>query len=107
MLNRVLIYVKGVMHYGLYPRKSVSSTIHVFVNLNWVGNPNDRKSTSGFVVFFGNNLVSYACRKQRTVARSSTKAKYKSLAYVSAEITWLISPLKDLHVSFEQPPKLV
>lgn len=54
--------------------------------------------------FFRNNLVSWACRKQRAVARSSTE--YKAIADMSVEVTWLISLLTELRVSFEAPLKL-
>ncbi|XP_019153461.1 PREDICTED: uncharacterized protein LOC109149925 [Ipomoea nil] len=59
--------------------------IHAYSDSDWAGNPNDRKSTSDFVVFLGSKLISWVCRKQRTVARSSTEAEYKNLADVSAE----------------------
>ncbi|XP_019198267.1 PREDICTED: uncharacterized protein LOC109192128 [Ipomoea nil] len=84
-LKRVLWYVNGTLHLGLKITSSPSVDIHAYSDSNWAGNPDDRKSTYGFAVFFGTNLVSWVCRKQRTVAHSSTEAEYKGLADVSAE----------------------
>ncbi|XP_031095206.1 uncharacterized protein LOC115999498 [Ipomoea triloba] len=56
----------------------------------------DQKSTSGFVVFLGSNMVSWVCRKQHIVAWSSTEAEYKGLANVVVEVTWIVSLLREL-----------
>ncbi|XP_019166886.1 PREDICTED: uncharacterized protein LOC109162655 [Ipomoea nil] len=106
MLKRVLRYVKGTLHFGIFIRPSSSVAVHAFSDSDWAGDPADRKSTSGFAVFLGGNLISWSCRKQRTVARSSTEAEYKALADVSAEVTWLVSLLHELGVSLAAPPTL-
>ncbi|XP_019162223.1 PREDICTED: uncharacterized protein LOC109158784 [Ipomoea nil] len=74
MLKRVLGYVKGTLHFGLFIRLSSSLVVHAFSDSDWAGDPNDRKFTSGFAVFLGGNLISWSWQKQRTVARSSTEA---------------------------------
>ncbi|XP_019196315.1 PREDICTED: uncharacterized protein LOC109190296 [Ipomoea nil] len=90
-LKRVLCYVNGTLNIGLHVSASNSLDIHAYSDSDWAGNPDDQKFTSGFDIFLGKNLISWVCRKQRTVARSSTEAKYKGLADVSAEVTWLVS----------------
>ncbi|XP_019155248.1 PREDICTED: uncharacterized protein LOC109152129 [Ipomoea nil] len=92
MVKRVLRYNKGTLHYGLRFSPSSSSDIHAYSDSDWAGCPVDRKSTSGYAVFLGSNLVSWLSRKQRTVARSSTEAEYKALADVAAEVTWMMEP---------------
>ncbi|XP_031106128.1 uncharacterized protein LOC116010755 [Ipomoea triloba] len=106
MLKRVIRYVKGTLHYGLHVTKSLSSELHAFSDSDWTGNPDDRKSTSGFAVYFGSNLVSWSCRKQRTVARLSTEAEYKALMDVTAEVTWLVSLLKEIGLPARSVPRL-
>ncbi|XP_031120907.1 uncharacterized protein LOC116024148 [Ipomoea triloba] len=106
LLKRVLRYVKGTLDMGLRVTPSSHSTLHAYSDSNWAGCPIDRKSTSGYAVFFGTNLISWVSRKQRTVARSSTEAEYKGLADVAAEVTWLVSLLKELHLHSGSPATL-
>lgn len=105
-LKRVLPYVKGTMEFGLRFRKSSISDLHAFSYFDWAGYPTNRKSTSGFSIFLGTNLISWVCKKQKTVAMSSTKAKYKALADVAAEVTWVVSLLRELGVGSLSVPKL-
>jgi histone deacetylase 1/2 len=63
--------------------------VSAFSDADWVGCPDDRRSTRGFVVFLGPNLISWCAKKQATVSRLSTEAEYKSLANATAEVMWI------------------
>ncbi|XP_019154689.1 PREDICTED: uncharacterized protein LOC109151225 [Ipomoea nil] len=106
MLKRVLHYVKGTITHGLRLSVSSSSDVHAYSDSDWAGCPMDRKSTSGYAVFLGSNLVSWVSRKQRTAARSSTEAEYKGLADVAAEVTWVMSLLGELGLQSRNPATL-
>ena len=55
----------------------------------------------GFCVFLGDSLVSWKFKKQQTVSRSSTEAKYRSMAVAMAvcEVVWLLHLLRDFQVA--------
>ncbi|XP_019168921.1 PREDICTED: uncharacterized protein LOC109164829 [Ipomoea nil] len=103
--KRVLRYVNGTLSYSLHIRKSELRELYAFSDSDWAGCHDDRKSTSGYVVFHGSNLVSWVCKKQKTVARSSTEA-YKGLADVCAEVIWVLSLLREIGVTGISIPKL-
>ncbi|GJU85793.1 putative RNA-directed DNA polymerase [Tanacetum coccineum] len=73
---------------------------------DWAGCPDDHRSTGGFAIYLGSNLVSWSARKQRTVSRSSTESEYKALADTVAELTWLESLLRELRVPVKSIPIL-
>jgi hypothetical protein len=54
--------------------------VNGFSNADWAGCLDDRRSTRGFAIFLGSNLVSWSAWMQPTVSRSSTDAEYKALA---------------------------
>jgi histone deacetylase 1/2 len=79
-VKRILRYLQGTVSLGLRLNKSASILVSAFSDVDWAGCPDDRRSTGGFAVFFGSNLISWSARKQATVSRSSTEAEYKALA---------------------------
>lgn len=81
-----------------YIQKSSSTLVSAFSDADWAGSVDDRKSTGGFAIFLGSNLVSWSARKQATVSRSSTESEYKALANATAEIMWIQTLLKELQV---------
>ena len=87
-VKRILRYLNGTSNYGIHFKPGL---IHLqsYSDADWAGDPNDRRFTSGFVIFLGSNPISWASNKQHTVSRSSTEAKYRALAITTAEIAWI------------------
>ena len=105
-VKRILRYLQGTQSHGLKLCKSDSMLVSAFSDANWAGCPDDRRSTGGFVVFLGGNLISWSARKQATVSRSSTEAEYKALANATAEIIWVQNLLTELGVSHPRAASL-
>ena len=49
-----------------------------FTNLDWVGDPDDRKSTAGYVFIMGSGPVTWACKKEQAIALSSAEVEYQA-----------------------------
>jgi hypothetical protein len=86
----------GTTSLGLRLSKSTSTMVSAFSDADWADCPDDRRSTCGFAVFLGSNLISWTARKQPTVSRSSKEAEYKALANATAEVIWVQTLLTEL-----------
>lgn len=101
LVKRILRYVRGTLDYGLRLFRSSSMDLVAYSDADWAGCPDTRKSTSGYCVFLGNNLVSWSSKRQATVSRSSAEAEYRGVANAVAESCWLRQLLLELH----RPPR--
>ncbi|KAF5475499.1 hypothetical protein F2P56_007299, partial [Juglans regia] len=98
-VKRILRYVKGTLHFGLTFRPSAASgDIVAYSDVDWAGCPDTRRSTSGYSIYLGDNLVSWSAKKQPTVFRSSCESEYRALATTAIELLWLTHLLHDLKV---------
>lgn len=104
-IKRILHYVSGSISYGLTFNSSSSLVLSAFSDVDWAGCSDDRRSTGGFAVFIGENLISGHAKKQATVSQSSTEAEYKDLANATTELIWAQSLLCELGVP--QPEVLI
>ncbi|XP_070662215.1 uncharacterized mitochondrial protein AtMg00810-like [Malus domestica] len=104
-IKRILRYLKGTLSVGMsYTRGDL--LLKAFSDADWAGDPNDRRSTTGLVVFLGNNPISWSSKKQQTVSRSSTEAEYRAMSTTSVELDWIQQLLEFLHVQPARPPVL-
>ncbi|KAM1712874.1 hypothetical protein ACFX12_023700 [Malus domestica] len=103
--KRILRFLKGTSSHGIWFLKG-PLTLSAYSDADWAGCPFDRRSTSGFYVYLGSNLVSWSAKKQSTVARSSTEAEYRSLAHTAAEITWICKVFRDFGFPFTLQPTI-
>lgn len=68
----------------------VNSGKWVFLSMIiWRLKREDMRSTSGYFLFVGGNLVTWRSKKQNLVARLSAEVEYKRVALGTSEMLWL------------------
>jgi hypothetical protein len=105
-VKHILQYVHGTLKLGITINPDKSMMVSDFSDVDWASGVDDRRSTGGFAIYFGHNLVSWSARKQATMSRSSTEAEYKSLANATTEILWIKALLHELGIIQSRPASL-
>ncbi|GJY05154.1 ribonuclease H-like domain-containing protein [Tanacetum coccineum] len=91
------LHVQGTLDLGLHIYASSTTSLVGYINADWAGCPSTRSSTSGYCVFFGDNLLSWSAKRQHTLSRFNAKAEYRGVANVVAETAWLRNLFRELH----------
>jgi hypothetical protein len=89
VMKRILRYLQGTPDYGLLLHRLSSSDLVVYTDVDWAGCPDTHRSTLGYAVFQGGNLISWSAKRQTVVSRSSAEAEYRAIANGVADATWL------------------
>eukprot|EP00253_Pinus_taeda_P033137 PITA_33137 len=74
--KHVLRYHRGTTQFALWYKLIKGVKLQGFTDVDWAGNPSNRKSTSGGIFSIGLATISWYNRKQRSVALSSLEAEY-------------------------------
>lgn len=93
----VLRYLKGTQSLGLiYNAKDVMIEGNqswylpeCFTDSDWAGDPNSRRSTTGYCFNLNGAAISWRSRLQPTVSLSSTEAEYRATTEAGQEVVWL------------------
>ena len=82
----ILRYLKGTPFQSLFYSAQSPLILRAFFDANWVGDPIDRRFTTGYCFLLGSSLISWRSKKQTQVAQSSTEAGYRALTDTTSEL---------------------
>ncbi|GKC69556.1 retrovirus-related pol polyprotein from transposon TNT 1-94 [Tanacetum coccineum] len=97
-------YLKGTIHMGLWYPKDSSFALRAFVDADYAGCQDSRRSTSGSAQFLRDKLVSWSSKKQKSTTISTTEAEYITLSGCCAQILWMRLQLSDYGFTFNKIP---
>ncbi|GJR88908.1 putative ribonuclease H-like domain-containing protein [Tanacetum coccineum] len=99
-VKRIFRYLKGHPKLGLwYPKESPFDLV-AYLDSDYGGANQDRKSTTGGCQFLGRRLISWQCKKQTIVATSTTEAEYVAAASGCGQVLWIQNQLLDYGYNF-------
>ena len=100
--KHVLRYLKGTIDYKLTYKPSIEPEPFItYSDADHGGNPDNGKSTGGYVVKIGTGAVSWSSKLQPLVALSTTEAEHISAVEAGKEILWMCQLMGEL--GYEMP----
>jgi hypothetical protein len=104
--KRLMRYLSGTRDYGLVLSGTGESTLITYSDTDW-GRDVDRKSTSGELHYFGEDLVHWTSKKQGCVALSTAEAENVAASSCAQDVTWLRGVLCDLNYQQREPTVII
>jgi hypothetical protein len=114
--KRVFRYLAGTKDVGLVfgsrngdkvadsrGRGTLPVDVCAFADADWANDKADRKSITGWVAKVNGDPISWASKKQRTVAQSTCEAELYAEAAAIQEVLWLRGLLKELGLHVQMP----
>jgi len=75
-VKKIMCYIKRTISYGLLYTRCDDFQLIGYINCDWAGDFDERKSTTGYVFFLGNTIFSWSLKKQAIVTLSTCEAEY-------------------------------
>eukprot|EP00253_Pinus_taeda_P033844 PITA_33844 len=104
--KRILRYVRGTIQLGIHYSAKATPLLVGFTDSDWAGDPDDRKSTAGYVFTLGSGPITWACKKQAAISLSSAEAEYRGAVEASKEALWLRQILSEFGFEQQHPTTL-
>lgn len=101
-VKRIMRYLRGTLNYGLKYKAGMDIDLVGYCDADWAGDVQTRKSTTGYLFMLSDCCVTWNCRRQPTVALSSTEAEYMATCAAGREVMWLRGLLEEVGFAQKQ-----
>jgi hypothetical protein len=105
-MKRTMRYLVYTPKFGLWYPKGSTLDLIGYSDADWAGYKIDRKSASRTCQFLGRSLVSWASKKQNSVALSTAEAEYIAASHCCAQLLWMRQTLRDYGYKLSKVPLL-
>lgn len=76
----IIQYLLGTSTRGLFFPQGNSFLLTAYADTDWVSCPGTLQSMTGWCTYLGNSLISWKCKKQERVSKSSTEVGYRAMS---------------------------
>ncbi|KAJ8736818.1 hypothetical protein PYW07_000089 [Mythimna separata] len=95
-IKNLFRYLKSSISSGIQYLRGNSLVLTAYCDADFAGDPDTRKSTTGFVVLYSGGPIHWCSRKQSVTALSSTEAEYISAAECIKDLLYVQSLIKEI-----------
>jgi hypothetical protein len=95
-LMHVIGYIRNTMDYGLTYSRDDDITPLAYVDADYGGCRDTRRSTSGYVFTMAGGAVTWSSKRQATVALSTVEAEYVAMSRCAQQMIWMHTWLEEV-----------
>jgi len=95
-LKHVLGYIKGTLDYTIRYRAGATLDPVRYVDSDFAGCKNTRRSTEGNIFMVAGGLVSWETKRQDMVALSTVEAKFMAFSQATTQALWLLKYFEEI-----------
>ncbi|KAK3026335.1 hypothetical protein RJ639_041384 [Escallonia herrerae] len=85
VVKRIFCYLKGIVRHGVLLLPISNLSLSACTDADWAACPDSHRSTSGYALLLGSNVVSWSAKKHPTMSHVSAESEYRFVAYAVAE----------------------
>lgn len=98
MVERILRSLNGSPGQGVWLGCNGSTEVVGYCDTDWTGYQVNRRLTTNYCTFIGDNLVTWKSKKQKVVSCSSAESEYRAMLKLTNELVWIKGILKHLGI---------
>lgn len=102
LMKHLIRYLKGTPRLGLVYKRKNASQFYVFADADHAAEK-ERRSTTGYLISYHGNLVSWCSRLQRSIANSSQEAEYRAINEATFELLFIARLTEELIENVDYP----
>ena len=99
----VVGYIKNTLDYGLTYSRDADLTPLSYVDADYGGCRDTKRSTSGYIFTMAGGPVTWSSKRQATVALSTVEAEYVAMSRCAQQMMWMQAWLDEVAIEHDLP----